>query len=252
MPTPLRVNILGAPVDCVDMARALDAVDEMVRGDHARTILAVNPEKVIKAQSDVLLRRALDDAGLLLPDGIGVVLAVRLLHGQAIARVPGAELMPAICERATERGYRVFLFGGSETVNAAAAQVLRERYRGIVIAGCQHGFVDEAGMPAVIDSIDRSGANVLFVALGSPRQELWMEQYLPRLAQVRACQGVGGTFDVLAGRVRRAPALFRTLHLEWLYRLVTQPGRLLRQTALPRFAWQVLLASVSRRPRRDQ
>lgn len=244
MRTPLRVDILSAPVDCVDMARALDAVDEMVRGDRARTILAVNPEKVIKAQSDALLRRALADAGLLIPDGIGVVLAARLLHGQSITRVPGAELMPAICERATDRGYRVFLFGGSEAVNAAAAQVLRDRYPGIVIAGRQHGYVDDAGMGTVVDIINRSGANVLFIALGSPRQELWMEQHLSRLAQVRVCQGVGGTFDVLAGNVRRAPAWFRRLHLEWFYRLVTQPGRLMRQTALPRFAWQLLCAGI--------
>lgn len=243
--TPTRVHVLGAPVDCVDMARALEAVDEMVRGDRARTILAVNPEKVIKAQTDVVLRRALGDAGLLIPDGIGVVMAVRLLWKQPIMRVPGSELMPAICARAVERGYRVFLFGASDVVNADAAAELTRRYPGIAIAGRHHGYVDDAGMPALIDAIDASRANVLFVALGSPRQELWMEQHLPRLRHARACQGVGGTFDVLAGRVQRAPALFRQLHLEWFYRLVTQPGRLLRQTALPRFAWQVLRARLA-------
>lgn len=237
---PTRVDILGTPVDCVDMAGALDAVDAMVRGDRARTVLAVNPEKVIKAQDDPVLRRALGEAGLLVPDGIGVVMAVRLLRKQPIARVPGAELMPAICARAVERGYRVFLFGASEEVNAAAAAELRRRYPGIDVAGRHHGYVAEAGMPGLLAAIDASGANVVFVALGSPRQELWMEQYLPRLRHVRVCQGVGGTFDVLAGRVRRAPALFRRLHLEWFYRLASQPQRLLRQTALPRFAWRVM------------
>lgn len=246
--TPKRVQILGVPVDCVDMSRALDTVDELVRGERPGTVLAVNPEKIIRSQSDTILRRSLESAALLIPDGIGVVLAVRLLHGEPVERVPGAELMPAICARAAERGYRVFLLGASEVVNAGAARALQDRFPGIAIAGRQHGYVGEADMPAVVDAIHRSHSNVLFVALGSPRQELWMEQYLPQLPHVRVCQGVGGTFDVLAGHVRRAPALFRKLHLEWFYRLASQPQRLLRQTALPRFAWQVARELV-RRPR---
>jgi N-acetylglucosaminyldiphosphoundecaprenol N-acetyl-beta-D-mannosaminyltransferase len=244
-PPPRRVDVLGVPVDCVDMPHSLALVRERVAGDRVCCILAVNPEKVIAAQSEAVLRRALEGAGLLIPDGIGVVWAVRLLWKERLARVPGAELMPAICADGAARGYRLFLFGAGAEVNAEAVAALRRRYPGIDIVGHHHGYVDDAGMGAVIEAINRAGANVLFVALGSPKQELWMEKHLPQLPAVRICQGVGGTFDVIAGRVRRAPAFWRRTHLEWLYRLLAEPRRLLRQTALPRFAWRVLRARLA-------
>ena len=240
--------MLGVPVDCVDMDRALSAVDDMVAGDQPRTILAVNPEKVMKAQNDPVLSRALGDAGLLIPDGIGVVYAVRTLWGERIARVPGAELMPGICALAAQRGYKVFLFGASREVNDQAVVKLRAQYPGIQIVGHHDGYVDEAGMPRLIEAINVSGAQILFIALGSPKQELWMEKYLPRLHHIRVCQGVGGTFDVIAGRVRRAPALFRNANLEWFYRLITEPRRALRQVALPQFTLAVFRAKLSSRP----
>lgn len=248
MSSPRRVTVLGVPVDCVDMVRTLVAIDDMVAGSRPRTILAVNPEKVMKAQRDPVLSRALNDAGLLIPDGIGVVYAVRSLWGERIARVPGAELMPEICGLAAQRGYKVFLFGASREVNEQAVAKLRQQYSGIAIVGHHDGYVDEVGMPRLLDEINQSGAQILFVALGSPKQELWMEQYLPRLQHVRVCQGVGGTFDVIAGRVRRAPALFRNANLEWLYRLITDPRRALRQVALPQFTLAVFRAKLSSRP----
>lgn len=247
MASPLRVSVLGVPVDCVDMARTLTAVDEMVAGGLPRTILAVNPEKVMKAQHDPVLRRALDGAGLLIPDGIGVVYAVRMLWGEHISRVPGAELMPAICGLAAKRGYKVFLFGASHEVNEQAVAKLQHRYPGIPIVGHHDGYVDEAQMPHLIDEINVSGAQILFVALGSPKQELWMEKYLPQLHHIRVCQGVGGTFDVIAGRVRRAPAAFRRANLEWFYRLITEPKRALRQVVLPQFTLAVFRAKLSSR-----
>ena len=242
---PKRVTVLGIPVDCVDMSRTLAYVRDAVATDRAHCILAVNPEKVITAQADPVLRRAMENAALLIPDGIGVVYAVRLLWRERIARVPGAELMPAICAASAREGYRLFLFGASEAVNAQAVAELQRCYPGITIAGRHHGYVDEADMGAVVDAINRSGSNVLFVALGSPKQELWMEKYLPRLPGIRVCQGVGGTFDVIAGRVRRAPLAVRRTNLEWFYRLVTDPRRMRRQVALPRFVYQVLRARLA-------
>ena len=248
MSSPRRVSVLGVPVDCVDMARTLAAVDDLVAGGLPRTILAVNPEKVMKAQHDPVLRRALDDAGLLIPDGIGVVFAVRMLWGEHISRVPGSELMPAICALAAQRGYKVFLFGASREVNEQAVARLQHQYPGIPIVGHHDGYVDEAGMPRLIDEINLCGAQIVFVALGSPKQELWMEQYLPQLHHVRVCQGVGGTFDVIAWRVRRAPSFFRQAHLEWFYRLITDPKRARRQVALPQFTLAVFRAKLSSRP----
>jgi N-acetylglucosaminyldiphosphoundecaprenol N-acetyl-beta-D-mannosaminyltransferase len=236
---PYRIEIFGVPVDCVTMDQALDWADSMMKGHHPCTILAVNPEKVMRAQEDSGLLGQLRSADLLIPDGIGIVLAARLLGLGHAERVPGSELMPKLCERAALKGYSVFLFGASAEVNQQAVAVLRERYPGIRIVGSQHGYVKDEDMPGVITCINACEPDFLFVALGSPHQELWMARYLPKLT-VKVCQGVGGTFDVIAGRVRRAPKFFRSLHLEWFYRLASNPRRIRRQTALPMFAYRVL------------
>lgn len=236
---PKRVEVLGVPVDCVDMNGALVAVDEMVAEGRSATIVAVNPEKVMKAREDPDLLGFLRGAQLLIPDGIGVVLAVRLLEHERIERVPGSELMPAICARAVERGYTIFVFGATHDVNEMAVEALRTSYPGIQIVGSQHGYLSEEEMPRLIARINLCAPDVLFVALGSPRQEAWIAKYVPNL-RVRVCQGVGGTLDVLAGTVKRAPPVFRRLHLEWLFRLVTDPRRAARQMVLPRFAYHVV------------
>ena len=245
MSKPRRIEILGVPVDCVNMAGALEYVDHLVRGGAGGTVVAVNPEKVMKARQDPWLLDQLRSAAILLPDGIGVVWAARLLGLARLHRVAGADFMVALCGRAVERGYRLFLYGAAPEVNALAGAALEQRFPGIRIVGCRHGYVTQAEMPALVDEINASGADILFVALGSPRQEFWMATHLPNLT-VKLCQGVGGTFDVIAGTVRRAPAGWRAVNLEWAYRLLAEPKRLPRQTALPRFAWRVLTTRFSR------
>jgi N-acetylglucosaminyldiphosphoundecaprenol N-acetyl-beta-D-mannosaminyltransferase len=240
---PDRVDILGVPVDCVTMERALECVDGFVRGDRPELVIAVNPEKVVKARNAPWLLSLAHRAGLLIPDGAGVVVAARLWGAKRIERVAGSDLMLAICGRAVSRGYRLFLFGGSPDVNQRAVDALRRRHPQIQIVGHHHGYLAEDQMPELIRRINASRADVLFVALGSPRQEQWMDRYLDHL-EVKVCQGVGGTFDIIAGRVKRAPLSLRNMHLEWFYRLITQPGRIMRQTALPQFAVQVLWKRV--------
>lgn len=235
---PKRIEVLGVPVDVVNMEVALATVEKMLAGDKAETVIAVNPEKIIKAQSDPMLLSRLRNAGLLVPDGIGVVLAAKFFGLARMQRVPGSELMPAICERAALKGYKVFLFGASPETNLRAVEVLLKRYPGLQIVGYQDGYIKDQDMPKLIEKINSSNAEILFIALGSPKQELWMETYSPEL-KVKVCQGVGGTFDVIAGHVKRAPLFFRKLHLEWFYRLASQPKRLVRQSALPKFVMQV-------------
>ncbi len=236
---PERIEILGVPIDCVGMEQSLDVVDFMIQGAGAQTVIAVNPEKIIKARHDPRLLNLLKNAGLLIPDGIGAVIAAKMLYGKSISRVPGAELMPEICQRSVSKGYKIFLLGAAPEVNERAVKTLKERYAGINIVGSQHGYYSEDELPGLIDRINDSKTDVLFIALGSPRQELWMEEYLPKL-NIKVCQGVGGTFDVIAGEVKRAPAIFRKMHMEWLYRLLAQPKRLLRQTALPKFVYLIV------------
>ena len=244
-----RVDVLGVPVDCVDMESALSRVEKIIAGNKPQTVLAVNPEKVMFARENDMIMRSLKNAGLLIPDGIGVVLAVSLLKREYISGVPGADLMPAICSLSAKKGYRIFLYGASPKVNEKTVKFIREKYAGIQISGFQHGYIDDANMDHLIHKINASKTDVLFVALGSPRQELWMAQYLGQL-NIKVCQGVGGTFDVISGEVKRAPLIFRKAHLEWFYRLMAQPKRLFRQTALPRFAWLVFKEWLMRGPRK--
>lgn len=238
---PRRIDILGVPVDCVTMESAVDFADAAIGMKSAARmrIVAVNPEKIMKAQEDGTLMAFLQGCHLLLPDGIGVVLAARLLGLGPMVRVPGSEFMPALCKRAAKRGFKIFLFGGKPEVNNKVVDVLKATYPEIKIVGNRDGYVREIDMPELVAQINASKAEILFLALGSPKQEIWMDRYLPQ-TDVKLCQGVGGTFDVIAGNVKRAPLIFRKLNLEWFYRLLAQPKRIFRQTALPKFAYRVL------------
>jgi exopolysaccharide biosynthesis WecB/TagA/CpsF family protein len=183
---------------------------------------------------------------LLVPDGIGVTVAARWLYGVRIGRVPGVDLMARICEVAPNAGYRLFVYGGSEQVNRLAVDRLRARHRDIRIVGREHGYAPGEDAGSLVERINASAADVLFVGLGSPRQERWIERWLPSL-RVKVCQGVGGSLDAISGMVPRAPWGVRRVGMEWCYRLVTQPSRVRRQTKLIRFAGEVALARLRRR-----
>jgi N-acetylglucosaminyldiphosphoundecaprenol N-acetyl-beta-D-mannosaminyltransferase len=234
-----RISVVGVPVDNLDMAGVVRHAERMIEQQQQCTIFAMNPEKAVAARESAELFECLSSAGLLIADGIGIILASRIQGVAFKERVPGSELMPKLCEMAAKNGHSVFLFGAKETVNKQAASELERRYPGLNVAGRKNGYVDEAGTPALIEEINASGAKLLFVALGSPRQEQWMYQYKNQL-DTFILQGVGGTFDVISGNVKRAPALWRAAHLEWLYRLLSQPKRFVRQTRLPAFVWLVI------------
>ena len=246
-----RMLIQGAPVDRVTMEQVVARALRAAAGhDQQISIFAMNPEKVVKAGGDPQLLKLLSASELLIPDGIGCVLAMRL-RGWKAQRVPGSELMPALCEAAARDGHSVFLLGARPEVNAEAARRLRERFPQLIIAGRQHGYFEAREESSLLDAINDSGASMLFVAMGSPKQEEWMARHRQQLS-VKVLQGVGGTFDVLAGAARRAPEIWLRLNLEWLYRLLSQPQRLLRQRALPLFAVRLIGEWVVGLPRRTR
>ena len=251
--TAQRTEVLGIPVDAVNMQSALAAIRGMLNGATNNLVFAVNPEKIMAAQESPALRAALESASLLIPDGIGAVFAARLLHGIRMERVPGSDMMPNICALAAETGHSVFLFGAKPGVADEAVGILRQRFPTLRVAGTQDGYVKDEDTDALIERINASGAAILFVGLGSPKQELWLHRYRTQL-QTRVCQGVGGSFDAICGRPKRAPRIVQRLHLEWLHRLLLQPKRANRQSALPRFAKEVFRTvrrrSSERTPRR--
>jgi len=244
--TAQRTDVLGVPVDAVNMHTALQTARAMLASNRNHLVFAVNPEKIMAAQDNPALRQALEHAALLIPDGIGAVVAARILNGIRMERVPGSDLMPAICELAAAEGHSVFMFGAKPGVAAEAAGLLQVRYPALRIAGTQDGYVAEEDMDALVQRINSSGAAILFVGLGSPKQELWLDRYRTRLT-TRVCQGVGGSFDAICGNPKRAPRIVQRLHLEWLHRLLLQPKRANRQSALPRFVRQVLKTALNRK-----
>ncbi len=207
-----RIRIFNVPVDAVNFDDVLSWVEKSVTEPGNKRIVAVNLEKVMAARKDHNLLAFLDASDLLIPDGIGVVKAARMLGLADMTRVAGSDLMPAICALAAEKGLKVFIYGSKDEVNKKSGEILKERYPGLNIVGWSNGYVPEQEMEELVQKINDSGADILFVALGSPRQEKWLAEYGPSL-NVRVSQGIGGTLDTIAGNVKRAPKLFRDFHL---------------------------------------
>jgi N-acetylglucosaminyldiphosphoundecaprenol N-acetyl-beta-D-mannosaminyltransferase len=243
-----RLPILDVWVDPVTMDQALAYVRKVVeKGVRVHSIFAVNPEKNFSVPKDRELYETFRTADLLIPDGIGVVLAAKVLHGAELSRVPGVEMMENICRLAAAEGYPIFIYGSKEEVNHKAAGELVRRYPELRIAGRSNGYVKEEEMESLVADINASGAKILFLALGSPKQERWYATYRNKLENVRIVQGIGGTLDTIAGNVRRAPEIWCRLSLEWLYRLLSEPSRIRRQKVLPVFAAKVLLAKLKQK-----
>lgn len=241
-----RLRILDVWVDPVTRNEAIDRVRDFLKyGDRPHSVFASNPEKNFSVPKDRELHSVFRDADLLIPDGIGMVLAARILHSATLERVPGSEFIFDICDLAQKEGYRIFIYGAGEDVNRKAAEILAKRYPGLLIAGRANGFVGKAEMPELIRRINESQAEILFVALGSPKQEKWFAEHKTALQHVRVVQGIGGTLDTIGGTVKRAPIIWRRHWAEWLYRLLSEPWRIKRQKWLPLFALMVLSAKVS-------
>ncbi len=240
-----RLKILDIWVDPVDRGEAVARARSFLRNDaRPHSIFAANPEKNYSVPRDPVLYETYKNADLLLPDGIGMVIAARLLSGCTIERVPGSEFIFDLCRLAVAEDCGLFVYGSTEPVNRKAVELLEERFPGLKISGRSNGYISKEDMPELIERINASGAKILFIALGSPSQERWFATYKESLQHVRIVQGVGGTLDTIAGTVKRAPQIWRRYSAEWLYRLITQPSRIKRQKVLPLFAAAVCAAKL--------
>ncbi len=237
----MKEEFLGIWADVLTLEQARDRVRAMLGEGRPHFVASVNPEICLAAGRNRELRQALQQADLGIPDGIGIVLASRLRGGALRRRVTGIDLLQALAEMAASEGKSVYLFGAAAGVAAAAAANLTARFPGLKVAGTHHGYLPPEKEGEVAAIIAQSGADLVFVGLGSPRQELFVVRH-GAATGARVLMVVGGAFDVLSGRLRRAPLLFQKLGLEWLFRLWQQPRRLLRCLALPRFLPLVLLA----------
>ena len=233
------------PVDRVTLAEATETASQWITdGGSPRLGLAVNAGKAESMRRDATLRAVAARADLLFADGVGVVWASRILGDPLPERVPGVELCGALLERASERGWRPYLLGAHQDVLQQLASQLTER--GIDLAGMHDGYWSTLSEQDLVAEISSARPDVLFVALGSPRQEAFLLRWLDTL-DVPFAMGVGGSFDVLSGQKQRAPKLFRSSGLEWAWRLGREPRRLATRRALdlPLWAGRVTLEKIS-------
>lgn len=238
-------NILGVPFTTRGFGETVTHLVERIESGEQMHVLTANPEIVMLANENQAFRTIVEQA-YVVPDGIGIVYAAKWTNQPIHERVTGVELVEALMEEADKKQWNVYLLGASPEVIQLAAQKLENRFPNAHIVGYRDGYFRQDEEEQIVQEIASKKTHLLFVAMGSPKQDQWLARYRDQL-QASLMMGVGGTFDVISGKVKRAPMLWQKLNLEWLYRLLATPSRWKRQLAIPRFVWTVLKEKWSNR-----
>ena len=237
----MKTDIMGLQFDNITMEEALDAAKALLQGEHAARVVTPNAEIAYEALHDENMRTLLNSAELMLPDGAGVVLASKILKTPLKQKVAGVDFADGLLGVLETTGQSLYLLGSKPGIGELAAQKMMQKHPRLRIAGIADGyFQDEA---PVIDKINASGADVLFVCLGAPKQEQFMARHQKTL-HVKLMAGLGGSLDSFAGTVKRAPKWMIRLNLEWLYRLIKEPKRFKRMLRLPKYLWAVVCKRI--------
>lgn len=237
----MKTDIMGLQFDNITMEEALDAAKALLQGEHAARVVTPNAEIAYEALHDENMRTLLNSAELMLPDGAGVVLASKILKTPLKQKVAGVDFADGLLGVLETTGQSLYLLGSKPGIGELAAQKMMQKHPKLKIAGIADGyFQDEA---PVIDKINASGADALFVCLGAPKQEQFMARHQMAL-HVKLMAGLGGTLDSFAGTVKRAPKWMIRLNLEWLYRLIKEPKRFKRMLRLPKYLWAVVCKRI--------
>lgn len=235
-----KVNILGVKVDRIGINDAANKIFKFLSGDKCAKIFTPNSEIIMMGYNDKEFAKILNSADLLTADGIGVVKAAQILKNPVPERAAGFDIACKLIELMADSDYKLFLFGGKPGVAELAKEKLTAKHPGLKICGTRNGYFKPEETPEIIEEINNSGADVVFVCLGAPKQELWIHENANAL-KAKAALGVGGSLDVFAGTAERAPEFYCKHGLEWFYRLMKEPWRAKRMTALPKFAMTVIL-----------
>lgn len=233
--------MLGCPIDDLTYDTAVQAVDAYLQSRTPARVGAVNAAKLLKMEEDPALAGAVRACEIILADGVGAVFAARALAGASLKRVTGIDLMEKLLDLAERKGYGVYLFGARQEVLERLQEVLRERYPGLRVAGSRNGYFSAPEEQGIVEAIRESGAHLVFVAMGTPAKELWIDRHFHALGNL-VCMGVGGSFDVLSGTVSRAPVWMQRAGMEWFYRFLQEPRRMWRRYFITsfRFLFRVL------------
>lgn len=236
-----RIHLLCCPIDSLNMDQTLARIEEFVKQNKPRQHVVVNVAKIVEMQNDPELREIVSSCDLINADGMPIVWASRLLGNPLPCRVAGVDLFQNLVKLCAEKGYRPFFFGARESVVKKVIETFTKRYPQLEVAGYRNGYYSESEEPEIADRIRDSKADMLFVGFSSPMKEIFLKRQMPMM-QVPFCMGVGGSFDIIAGRTKRAPVWMQKCGLEWIFRIYQEPGRMWKRYAKtnPVFAWMVL------------
>lgn len=242
------VKILGVPFARVNLKETVGIIEDQISKNEYKPyhIITGNPEIVISSNKDNSLKDIVDATDLITADGIGIILASRWKNDALPERVAGFDLLIQTLEEGNKKGWSFYLFGSDEDTNRKASETIKERYPNLIVCGRHNGFFDNVEEEKIISEIEETKPDILVVALGAPRAEKWIYNNKSKL-NTKVVFGVGGSLDVIAGKVKRAPAAWQKLNLEWLYRLLAQPSRWRRQLVLPVFAFKALGEALKER-----
>ncbi len=235
-----KVNILGVHVDMVDINGAADKIMSFFDEDRLHSVYTPNSEIIMEAYKNPGFAKVLNNADLLTADGIGVVYASRILKKPIRERAAGYDIARVVLSRINNTEHKLYLFGGKPGVAEEAMSKLLKEYKGLKIVGLRNGYFKPEEEADIVSDINNSGADIVFVCLGAPLQEKWIDRHKDEL-NARVAMGIGGSLDVFAGKAERAPEFFCKTGLEWFYSLCKEPQRAGRMTALPKFGATVLL-----------
>lgn len=242
-----RIKLMGCAIDNLSMEETLQTVEKFVQTGKPHQHVVVNVDKLVKASRDADLRRIINDCALVNVDGMPVVWAARLLGMPLKERVAGVDLFEALMRRAADKGWRVFLLGAREEVVSAVAILYQHKYPQLVLAGYRNGYwKTETEEAYVVEQIRAAQPDILFVAISSPQKEQFLGRYQEAM-RVPFAMGVGGTFDVAIGRVKRAPRWMQQSGLEWFYRFLQEPRRMFRRYFIDDMAFVWLLLKEAAR-----
>jgi len=236
-----RVRILGCEIDRLDMAGTLEHCRAVIRDRRYTQHVAINAAKLVTLRRQPELREVIERCHLVNADGQSIVWASRLLRDPLPERVAGVDLMQELLAMAETSGYRVFILGARQEVLQTAIHRLHRRHPELALAGSHHGYFAEEESPDIAAKVRAARADILFVAMSSPRKEQWLGRFGESLG-VPLVMGVGGAIDILAGITRRAPRLWQRAGLEWLYRLLQEPRRMFRRYLTTNLRFSVLIA----------
>lgn len=239
--TARRPGLWGVRVDNISLNYAVTQVQHWINVERKPNMI-VTPDALaaLRSRTDERYRRIIREAGLVLPDGAGLIAALKLIGSPIQERIPGVEFTEHLCKRAAYEGWSIWLLGGEEGVAEKAGEVMKGKFPGLKVAGTRNGYFSGEETPRICQDIADAGADILFVGLGVPKQEYWLYDNLEKTGAVVG-MGIGGSMDVLSGKLARAPQIWQRLCLEWLYRTIQEPWRWKRIAKLPVFVFYVLL-----------